>query len=44
MRTLPHLTATTNSIMPLVVTKEQKKEFVSVLYYRKTQYSKIPSI
>jgi len=39
MRTLPHLTVTTNSIMPLVVTKEQNKEFNSVLYYHKTQYS-----
>jgi hypothetical protein len=27
MRTLPHLIAPINSIMPLVVTKEQKKEF-----------------
>jgi hypothetical protein len=44
MSTLPHLTATSNSIMPLVVTKKQKKEFISVLYYHKTQYSKIPSI
>jgi hypothetical protein len=39
MRTLPNLTSTTNSIMPLVVTKEQKKEFISVLCYHKTQYS-----
>jgi len=40
MRTLPHLTPASNSIMPLVVTKEQKKEFISVLYITKHSTAK----
>jgi hypothetical protein len=40
LRTLPYLSVTVNSIMPLVVTKERKDECISVVYCHKTYSAK----